>query len=81
MKITLTPQIEAWIRRKVASGRFKSGPDVVRAGLRLLAERDAWRESTRRKILVGVRQARAGRVVDGEKALDAIVRNLRRRHR
>ena len=37
--------------------------------LRLLAEERKWRTSVRRKIAAGVRQARAGKLVDGDRAV------------
>lgn len=40
--VSLTPEIEAFIAGRVASGRFRSGSEVVRAALRLLEE-DEWR--------------------------------------
>jgi len=79
MNVALTPELESLIRRKVASGMYKNAAEVVREGLRLLAEEDAWKADVRRRIQEGVKQVRAGQVVDGEKALDGIVRRLRRR--
>ena len=40
MNISLTPQLEALVREKVASGLYTSASEVVREALRLLAERD-----------------------------------------
>lgn len=79
MNVALTPEFEALIRRKLATGMYKNAAEVVREGLRLLAEEDDWKADVRRKIREGVKQLRAGQVVDGEKAVDEVVRNLRRR--
>jgi antitoxin ParD1/3/4 len=38
--VSLTPELEALVDRKVASGRYRSASEVVRAALRLLDERE-----------------------------------------
>ncbi|MFZ5453501.1 MAG: type II toxin-antitoxin system ParD family antitoxin [Thermodesulfobacteriota bacterium] len=40
MNISLTPQLEELVRKKVESGRYGSASEVMRAALRLLEERD-----------------------------------------
>ena len=40
MNVNLTPQLEELVRAKVASGLYTSASEVVRAGLRLLEERE-----------------------------------------
>ena len=44
MNISLTPQLEQWVRDKVASGFYNSASEVVREALRLLNEQDRFRE-------------------------------------
>jgi antitoxin ParD1/3/4 len=39
--VALSPHFETFIRQQVDSGRFKNVSGVVRAGLRLLEEREA----------------------------------------
>ena len=43
--VSLTPEIEAFIAGRVASGRFRSASEVVRAALRLLEEDERRREA------------------------------------
>jgi antitoxin ParD1/3/4 len=43
MNVNLSPQLEEMVRRKVASGRYSSASEVVRAALRLLEEQDQFR--------------------------------------
>ncbi len=38
--VSLTPELEAFIDNTVASGRYRSASEVVRAALRLLHERE-----------------------------------------
>ena len=70
LTITVTPELEAFIRERVASGRFDSASDVVHEGLRLLEEREHLRDAAldeiRREIEIGMEQAKAGRLRDGE---------------
>jgi len=40
MNVRLTPQLEAVIQQKVASGRYTSASEVVREALQLLDERE-----------------------------------------
>ena len=41
MNVSLTPQLEDFVRRKVASGLYNNASEVVREGLRLMIEREA----------------------------------------
>jgi antitoxin ParD1/3/4 len=38
--VSLTPELEALVDQKVASGRYRSASEVVRAALRLLDDRE-----------------------------------------
>lgn len=44
MNVSLTPQLTAFVRRKVDSGLYGSASEVVRDALRLMEERDRDRE-------------------------------------
>jgi antitoxin ParD1/3/4 len=43
MNVSLTPQLEELVKRKVESGRYGSASEVVREALRLLEEHDRLR--------------------------------------
>ncbi len=43
MNVSLTPELEAYVARKVETGRYNSASEVVREALRLLEERDQTR--------------------------------------
>jgi len=64
MNISLTPQLEELVQKKVKSGLYTSASEVVREALRLLEEYDRLRETRidelRAKVLAGVEQLDRG---------------------
>ena len=44
MNVSLTPELEELVSQKVATGMYHSASEVVREGLRLLRERDEFRQ-------------------------------------
>jgi antitoxin ParD1/3/4 len=74
--VALTSELEELIRRKLESGMYENAAEVVREGLRLLAEEDEWKAGVRRKISEGMAQARAGKLVDGEAAADRLMKRI-----
>ena len=80
MNVRLTLQQEEFVKKQVAEGRYLSEAEVIREGLRLLADELEWRSEARRKVAVGLEQMRAGQVIDGEQAIEEILTNLRQRH-
>lgn len=64
ININLTPQLEAMVRDKVASGRYGSASEVVREALRLMQEHDQLRaiklEQLRTDVRAGVESGSAG---------------------
>ncbi len=44
MNVSMSPSQKAFVKAMVASGRFRNDSEVVRAGLRLLEERDRQRQ-------------------------------------
>jgi antitoxin ParD1/3/4 len=81
MNVSLTPQLEKFVDERVAKGQYASASEVVRAGLRLLQARETAREALRRQVAVGLKQARRGKLVDGEKVFDALEKPARKRRR
>jgi len=66
MNVSLTPELEQLIHRKVETGLYLSASEVVREALRLLEERDKLQamkfEAVRKEIQIGVDQADRGEV-------------------
>ncbi|MBL4868699.1 MAG: type II toxin-antitoxin system ParD family antitoxin [Pseudomonadales bacterium] len=58
MNISLTPQLERYVKQKVDTGMYNSVSEVMREALRLLEERDALKEikmeALRRDIKAGI---------------------------
>jgi len=80
MNVSLTPELENLIHRKVETGRYTSASEVVREALRLMEERDQVQElhkaSMREQIAAGMASLRAGRGIDGEDFMASIDREL-----
>lgn len=68
MTISLTPEWDAFVSEQVRSGRYASNSEVIRAGLRLLAEQEAQRsrEALRTWIQEGIDDLDSGRVVEAK---------------
>lgn len=65
MEISLTPELEEYVNGRVQSGLYHSASEVVRAGLRLLREKDEVHhklQALRREIQVGIDQAERGQI-------------------
>lgn len=78
MNIELTPELQAMVERKVASGLYKSASDVVDEALRLLEEHERVKEeqlaALRVEIAKGMDDLKQGRyqVIDGPSFIDQI---------
>lgn len=44
MNVSLTPELEQYVQKKVSTGMYYSASEVIREGLRLLQERDRMQE-------------------------------------
>ncbi|MGD2109209.1 MAG: type II toxin-antitoxin system ParD family antitoxin [Phycisphaerae bacterium] len=66
MNVSLTPTLEDYVQRKVASGLYNSASEVIREALRVLEERDQLREvrldALRKEIALGTDQLDRGEV-------------------
>jgi antitoxin ParD1/3/4 len=58
MNVSITPELESFVAETVATGRFSSASEVVRAGLRLLEQQQ--RRNARKTGQIHDRMARQG---------------------
>jgi antitoxin ParD1/3/4 len=83
MNVSLTPELERIVEQKVDSGQYNSASEVVRAGLRLLQQRDEMHEAKlnalRAEIQKGIDDLEAGRYRDGEEVMAEIKERLMKR--
>ena len=63
MDITLSPDLEAFVERKIGEGGYRNAREVIEEGLRLLAKQDAL-ERLRAEVRIGFEQIERGEVVD-----------------
>jgi len=81
MNVSLTPELESVIDKKVRTGRYGSASEVVREALRLLENRDRTYEARlvalRKEIIAGIAQAGGGETVSLD--MEALKAKARRR--
>jgi antitoxin ParD1/3/4 len=69
MNVSLTPELEKLVARKVESGLYRSASEVIREGLRLLKDRDRLGKlqfnEVRKKIQTGLAQLDDGQGIPG----------------
>ena len=79
MNVSLTPQLEALVQKKVKAGTYQTASEVIREGLRLLQQRD---EEHRRKVRAGFEQIERGEYIDlDEKGLKEFFADIKKRGR
>ncbi len=66
MNVSLTPQLEKYVKTKIKTGLYNSASEVVRDALRLLEEQDRYKEiklqMLREEIQKGIAELDAGQV-------------------
>ncbi len=80
LSISLTPELSMFIDQKVASGLYTSSSEVIREALRLFKDYERDRSDAvselKEKIAVGLAQAQAGQLLDGEAVFDELEKDL-----
>lgn len=68
MNVSLTPELEQLVNKKVQSGLYHSASEVIREGLRLLKEQDDIRQfrisQLRKEVAIGAEQIEHGQYSD-----------------
>ncbi|MCC6945813.1 MAG: type II toxin-antitoxin system ParD family antitoxin [Thermomicrobiales bacterium] len=81
MNVSLTPQLEAMVRKKVESGRYASSSEVIRDALRIMEQEEA-REQLRTELRKGTQAIEEGRTTTyTPQLLDALKEEAERRWR
>ncbi len=77
LTVSVPSHVDAFIKEQVASGNYSTADDIVCAALALLRDRrqqmrEAVIDEIRREIEIGIAQADAGQVRDGEEVFREI---------
>ena len=85
MNVSLTKELEAFVAKKLRSGRYGSASEVIREGLRLLDREDELRElqkeELRAAIAKGAQQLDRGEKLPGRDVFAAARRKIRARRK
>lgn len=74
MNISLSKQLEKWVRDRVKSGDFETASEVIRDAIRIAKERTDSLESLRRSLRPGIKSIERGNVRPfDDSAVDRIV--------
>lgn len=60
MNVSLTPELESLVDKKVKTGMYQTASEVIREGLRLLIERDKQQARLRADVRAGFAQIERG---------------------
>ena len=85
MNVSLTPELEKPVQKKVQSGMYYSASEVIREALRLLQDHDELRErrlqAVREQIDRGIQQLDRGEGIDGQEFFEDLKRKGKQRRR
>jgi antitoxin ParD1/3/4 len=85
VNISLTPELDAFLQKRVKSGSYQTSSEVVREALRLLQrqekERDAAFKQLKAKLDCGAGQAERGELLDGDDVFEELRELIEERRR
>jgi antitoxin ParD1/3/4 len=80
LNVSLTPELARFVDGQVQGGLYSTASEVVREGLRMLAERESIRlqryEELRKKVRDGIDELDRGEGLDGDAVFDELERGL-----
>jgi len=83
VNISITPELDAFLRAKVESGRYQTTSEVVREALRLLERQEQQRDEAfnqlKGKLDQGAAQAERGELLDGDEVFEELRQMLQDR--
>ena len=83
MNVSLTPELEMMVQKKVQSGLYNNQSEVVREALRLLVEQDKIRSAHANRLQAalakGLAEAANSELVDGPGAVAGLRKGMRKR--
>ena len=84
MQITIPPELEQFIQRQLAAGKYQSALDVIAAGVYLLEQQEDIYQGRlpelQQDVQIGLEAVRRGEVLEGPTAMAQIREKLRNRH-
>jgi len=85
VNVSLTPDLDAFLKSRVESGRYQTTSEVVREALRLLErqeqELDDSLKQLKKKLDLGALQADRGDLLDGEAVFAELLEMIKERRR
>ena len=85
VNISITPELDAFLQSRVATGRYQTTSEVVREALRLLEHKENERaeefRALKARLRRGAAQAGRGDLIDGEAVFDEMRSMLEERRR
>lgn len=76
VNISITPELDAFLQSRVASGRYQTTSEVVREALRLLERQEQERDQAflqlKAKLETGAAQAERGELLDGDQVFEEL---------
>jgi antitoxin ParD1/3/4 len=85
VNVSITPELNAFLQSRVASGRYQTTSEVIREALRLLErherEKDESLVQLKSKLARGAAEAERGDLLDGDEVFDELKEMIAERRR
>jgi antitoxin ParD1/3/4 len=85
VNVSITPELNAFLQSRVASGRYQTTSEVIREALRLLERHEREKEEAllhlKSKLARGAAEAERGELIDGDEVFDELKEMIEERRR